>query len=61
MTNRERFNAYIEWGEYSNSELAEYIDDTLRSIQDNDENPIACIDKQGRELLTEWLGKEAQE
>lgn len=58
MTNRERLEAYIEWGEYTNSELAEYIDDTLRSI---DENPIACIDKQGRELLTEWLGKEAQE
>lgn len=60
MTNRKQFEACIEQNEYTNRELAEYIDDLLRSIQDDDECPIACIDEQGRELLAEWLGEEVE-
>ena len=58
MTNREQFKVNIEWDEYDNYELAEYIDDILRTVRDDEDCPIACIDEQGRKLLAEWLGKE---
>lgn len=59
MTNREQLAASIGFSEYTDKEVAKHIADSLVSITDDEDCSIAVIYGNDLELLTEWLGKEA--
>lgn len=59
MTNRERLAFALSFAEYADSEVADIISDFLMRITDDEDVSIAVICGKDKELLTEWLGKEA--
>jgi hypothetical protein len=59
MTNREYLAFAIAFTEYADSEVADIISDFLMEITDDEDTSIAVICGKDKELLTEWLGKEA--